>query len=79
MADTQLKLTRNQLASFLKGDHELIKQFENLFTVVEAIAPDFVNEVLIAAENASSRSTEALNKIEQTRKNHEVLIWLSMQ
>ena len=75
----QLKLTRQQLALFLGNNHDLIKQFENLFSTVEEIAPDFVNEVLIAAANASSRSTEALNKIEQTRKNHEVLIWLSMQ
>lgn len=73
----QLKLTRSQLASFLK-DHELIKQFENLFGVVDEIAPDFVNEVLVAAESGSNRATQTLNAIEQTRRNHEVLIWLSM-
>lgn len=35
----KLKLTRNQLASFLK-DPEQIKQFEQLFNTVEQIAPE---------------------------------------
>lgn len=55
----QLKLTRAQLATFLK-DHEAIKQFEKLFSVVDSIAPDVINEVSIAAENAGSRASEAV-------------------
>lgn len=62
MAQGSLKLTRNQLASFLK-DHELIKQFENLFTVVDEIAPDFVNEVAIAAGSAQATALNAIAQI----------------
>ena len=43
----KLGLTRDQLATFLK-DHEQIKQFENLFAVADAIAPDVVQEINIA-------------------------------
>lgn len=60
----QLKLTRAQLAGFLK-DHEAIKQFEKLFAVVDSIAPDVINEVSIAAENSGSRAAEALSLISQ--------------
>ena len=38
MATGRLNLTRDQLASFLKN-HEQIKQFENLFSTVDTIAP----------------------------------------
>jgi hypothetical protein len=38
MATRRLNLTRNQLVSFLK-DNEQIKQFEQLFKTVDAIAP----------------------------------------
>lgn len=89
-----LKLTRNQLATFLK-DYELIKQFENLFAVVDEIAPDFVNEVATAAGIADAKAVQALDTLEalkqlieltsyepprtQEQKNQEVLTWLSMQ
>ena len=38
MATGRLNLTRDQLATFLKN-HEQIKQFENLFSTVDTIAP----------------------------------------
>ena len=78
MAANKLKLTRNQFREFLK-DHESIKQFEQLFDTVDAIAPDFVNEVYIAAGIAEAKATQALASIERLRRNQEVLTWLSMQ
>lgn len=68
----KLKLTRNQLAQFL-SDHESIKQFENLFSIVDALAPDFVNEVLIAAETAGSRATQALDALQRLSNALELL------
>jgi hypothetical protein len=58
----KLGLTRDQLAAFLK-DHEQIKQFENLFAVADAIAPDVVNEVKIDAGTAQATAIQALGQI----------------
>lgn len=63
MATSRLNLTRDQLATFLK-DHEQIKQFERLFATVDAIAPDFVNEVSIAAGTAQAMANDALALIQ---------------
>ena len=93
MANGRLNLTRDQLATFLK-DHESIKQFEQLFLTVDAIAPDFVNEVSIAAENSGSRAQQALDAIQrltnaieaaatlpaiEQQQFNEVLAWLSTE
>lgn len=59
-----LGLTRDQLATFLK-DHEQIKAFENLFQIVEAIAPDVVQQVLLAAGNAQATAIQALTALPQ--------------
>lgn len=67
-----LKLTRQQFADFLK-DHESIKQFEKLFSIVDPLAPDFVNEVLIVAENAGSRAQEALDALNRMANALELL------
>lgn len=58
----RLGLTRDQFATFLK-DHEQIKQFENLFAVADAIAPDVVQEVNIAAGTAQATANDALGQI----------------
>ena len=58
----KLNLTRDQFAAFLQ-DHEQIKQFENLFAVVDAIAPDVVQEVNIAAGTAQATANDALGQI----------------
>lgn len=57
-----LGLTRDQLATFLK-DHEQIKAFENLFAVVEDIAPDVVQQAIIAAGNAQAGTAQALGAL----------------
>lgn len=72
MANGRLNLTRDQLAAFLK-DHQSIKQFELLFSTVDAIAPNFVNEVSIAAENAGSRAQEALDALQRIADALELL------
>lgn len=58
----RLGLTRDQLAQFLQ-DHEQIKQFENLFAVADAIAPDVVQEVNISAGTAQATANDALGQI----------------
>lgn len=56
----KLGLTRDQLAAFL-SDHEQIKQFENLFAVVDAeVAPNAVTEATVLAGNAQTSANEAL-------------------
>lgn len=62
MATQKLNVTRDQLATFLKS-HELIKQFEALFVVADAIAPDVVQAVAIQAGNADATANEALAQI----------------
>lgn len=57
-----LGLTRDQLATFLK-DHEQIKQFENLFAIAAAIAPDEVQATTILAGNADAKAIQALGMI----------------
>jgi hypothetical protein len=58
-----LRLTRDQLASFLQ-DQKQIKAFENLFAIVEAIAPDLVQQVLIAAGTAQASATQAQDQVQ---------------
>ena len=57
-----LGLTRDQLAAFLK-DHEQIKAFENLFAIVEDIAPDVVQQAIIAAGSAQAGTAQALGAL----------------
>jgi len=59
MATQKLNLTRDQLATFLKNQ-EQIKQFENLFSTVDAIAPDVVSEINISVGTAQASANEAL-------------------
>ena len=57
-----LGLTRDQLAAFLK-DHEQIKAFENLFQIVEEIAPDLVQQAILAAASAQAGTAQALGAL----------------
>jgi len=58
----KLNLTRDQLAQFLT-DQQQIRQFELLFSTVDAIAPDVVNEVKIEAGSAQATANEALAEL----------------
>jgi hypothetical protein len=71
MAENRLKLTREQLSKFLK-DQKAIKQFEQLFTIVDEIAPDVVNEVSTAAANAQNAANEALGLIQRVSDTCEL-------
>jgi hypothetical protein len=57
-----LGLTRDQLAAFLK-DHEQIKAFENLFQIVEEIAPDLVQQAILAAASAQAGTAQAIGAL----------------
>jgi len=70
MAQQQLKLTRDQLGSFL-NDSESIKQFEKLFAVVNTIAPDVANEILAEAAGANARAAQALGQIAEFAQDAE--------
>ena len=58
----KLNLTRDQLATFLT-DQQQIRQFELLFSTVDAIAPDVVLEINIAAGTAQATANDALAQI----------------
>jgi hypothetical protein len=63
MADQKLNLTREQLATFLKN-FEQIKQFENLFAVVDQVAPSSdTTGISIQAGNADAAANEALAQL----------------
>lgn len=63
-----LRLTRDQLAQFLP-DHEAIRRFERLFSVVETVAPDVINEVSIAADSAASAAAQAIGQVLQAAQD----------
>ena len=72
----KLNLTRDQLATFLT-DQQQIRQFELLFSTVDAIAPDIVLEINIAAGTAQAIANDALAQIaalnQQTATDDAVL------
>jgi hypothetical protein len=68
----KLNLTRDQLAQFLT-DQQQIRQFELLFAVVDAIGPDGVLEVNIAAGNAQATANDALAQLTRIANAVELL------
>jgi hypothetical protein len=58
----KLNLTRDQLASFLQ-DHEQIKQFERLFSVVDTLDNVTIDEVNTVAANAVASANDALSQL----------------
>jgi len=67
----KLNLTRDQLAEFLTNQQQ-IRQFELLFSTVDAIAPDVVLEINIAAGTAQSTANDALAQIIALAQETEV-------
>lgn len=57
-----LNLTRDQLAEFLP-DHQMIRVFENLFSIVEPLAPDVINDLFIMAGQADNKAIQALQSL----------------
>jgi hypothetical protein len=72
MATQKLNLTRDQLATFLVNQ-EQIRQFEKLFSTVDAIAPDVVLEINIAAGTAQASANEALALVSALNQALELL------
>lgn len=63
MASNRLNLTRDQLATFLKS-HEQIRQFEQLFAVVDEVAPSSdTTGIQVEAGSAQATANEALAQI----------------
>jgi hypothetical protein len=62
MAASKLNLTRDQLASFLQ-DHEQVRQFERLFSLVGELQPTTLRDLAITAGNADQKATEALDAL----------------
>ena len=58
----KLNLSRDQLSQFLT-DQQQIRQFEQLFSVVDSIAPDVVNGIKAEAGSAQATANEALSQI----------------
>lgn len=73
MATSPIRLSRNQLAQFLK-DQEQIRVFENLFSLVEPLAPDTVSEVAVAAGSAQSTANEALSQVQSVEQSLGVML-----
>jgi hypothetical protein len=68
MASTPpLRLTRDELASFLQNQRQ-IRAFENLFAITEAIAPDVVAEVIEAAGTAQAAAVQAQDQVQSAEQ-----------
>jgi hypothetical protein len=67
----KLKLTRNQLASFLP-DHETVKQFETLFSVVDVINTTGYDETVLAAGLADTKAQQALDSLERVSNENSL-------
>lgn len=64
MATPPLKLTRDQLATFLK-DQRQIRAFENLFTIAEEVDIVGILEVALNAGNADQKAQQALDGLQR--------------
>lgn len=74
-------LGRGQIEKWAGPNHKLIKAIEDLFNASEADTPGDFEEASILAENADSKAVQAisdLQKISDTQKGLNVLLWLSM-
>lgn len=68
----KLNLTRDQLASFLQ-DHEQIKQFERLFSLVNELVPTTIADLIINAGNADQKAIQALDALKRIADALELL------
>ena len=63
-----LRLNRLQLAQFLTTQ-EQIRAFENLFAVVEPLAPDTVSDIDVAAGTAMSAAVQAQDQVQAAEQS----------
>lgn len=71
---TNLRLTRKQLAAFLKDDMDAIRRFEDLFTTVAPISADGSWELIIVAASADVKAQQALDEIQGLSQHLEILL-----
>lgn len=64
----KLKLTRDQLASFLK-DPEQIRQFERLFATAAQLEPTTLGDLIVSLAIAEVKAGEALDAIDSLRQD----------
>jgi hypothetical protein len=69
----KLNLTRDQLASFLQ-DHEQIKQFERLFSVVDTLDNVTIDEINTSSGNAVASANDALAQLSAVSQMLELLV-----
>jgi hypothetical protein len=62
-----LRLSRQQLAMFLK-DQEQIRAFENLFAVVEPLAPDVVAQLSASVGTAQAAAVQAQDQVQSAEQ-----------
>jgi hypothetical protein len=67
MATPPLRLTRDDLASFLQNQRQ-IRAFENLFAITEAIAPDVVAEAIEAIGTAQAAAVLAQDQVQNAEQ-----------
>jgi hypothetical protein len=68
-----LRLNRQQLAMFLK-DQEQIRAFENLFGLVEPLAPDTLSDLQVSVGSAQAAATEALGQAQEAQQAVSVML-----
>jgi len=68
-----LRLNRQQLAMFLK-DQEQIRAFENLFGLVEPLAPDTLGDLQVSVGSAQAAATEALGQAQEAQQAVSVML-----
>jgi hypothetical protein len=68
-----LRLNRQQLAMFLK-DQEQIRAFENLFGLVEPLAPATLSDLQISVGNAQAAADQAVGQVQDTQQAISVML-----
>lgn len=73
MATRTLKLTRDQLATFLKNQ-EQIRAFEGLFETADAAAPSTIEEITNAADTAQASANSALAQVQMIQEREGTVV-----
>jgi hypothetical protein len=63
-----LRLNRQQLAQFLK-DQEQIRAFENLFGLVEPLAPDTLSDLQVSIGSAQAAAAQAQGQVQDAEQS----------
>ena len=79
---SRINVTRREIAKWVGDEnHHLIKVVENLVNSSTIETPTNIEELSMLAENADSKAVQAnseLQRVSDTLKGANVLLWLSM-